>query len=253
MKFLVTGGAGFIGSNLTHFLLQQGQSVVVFDDLSTGKADNLADILDKIEFVQGDVRDKSAVSRAMTGCKGVFHLATMASVQKSIDHPEDAHAINVGGTLNVLESMKTHGIRRVVLAASAAAGMFANGQNEILCIASFAVMCAVWLVTSLLAGFLKQWLFLFFATLYFVLPQILILPPVGDATASMSETQYFISDILRYIWESPMDAVFPYFDCMIVSYVMLAVCGAVFLAGLRLRKAAKHSELYCRTRLELMD
>lgn len=139
------------------------------------------------------------------------------------------------------------------LVASVAAGLFANGQNGVLFIASFVVMCAVWLVTSLLAGFLKQWLFLFFATLYFVLPQILILPPVGDATASMSETQYFISDILRYIWESPLDAVFPNFDCMIVSYVMLAVCGAVFLAGVRLRRAAKHSELYCRTRLELMD
>ena len=82
MKYLVTGGAGFIGSNLTHYLLQQGQSVVVLDDLSTGKPDNLADILDKIEFVQGDVRDKSAVLRAMTGCNGVFHLAAMASVQK---------------------------------------------------------------------------------------------------------------------------------------------------------------------------
>ena len=121
MKYLITGGAGFIGSNLAHFLLEQGQSVVVFDDLSTGKTDNLADILDKIEFVQGDIRDKSAVCRAMTGCQGAFHLAAMASVQKSIDHPEDAHAINVGGTLNVLESMKEHGIRRVVLAASAAA------------------------------------------------------------------------------------------------------------------------------------
>ena len=76
MKFLVTGGAGFIGSNLTHFLLQQGQSVVVFDDLSTGKADNLADVCNKIEFVQGDIRDKNAVSRAMTGCSGVFHLAS---------------------------------------------------------------------------------------------------------------------------------------------------------------------------------
>lgn len=121
MKYLVTGGAGFIGSNLTHYLLQQGASVSVLDDLSTGKPQNLADILDSIDFIQGDVRDKSTVQRAMSGCSGVFHLAAMASVQKSIEQPETSHEINVGGTINVLETMKQQGVQRVVLAASAAA------------------------------------------------------------------------------------------------------------------------------------
>lgn len=138
-------------------------------------------------------------------------------------------------------------------AAGIAAGLFANGQNEPLRIASFVIMVTVWLQASVLAGFLRQWLFLFFAALYFILPQILILPPVGDASAAMSETQYFISDILRFIWEAPLKAAFPSFDCMIVSYVMLAVFAAVFIGGTRVRAAAKHSELYCRARLELMD
>ncbi len=121
MKYLVTGGAGFIGSNLTRYLLTQGARVVVLDDLSTGKIENLAEILPQIEFRQGDIRSRSDVESAIAGCDGAFHLAAMASVQKSVENPGLAHDINVGGTLTVLETMVRSGVKRFVLSASAAA------------------------------------------------------------------------------------------------------------------------------------
>lgn len=121
MKYLVTGGAGFIGSNLTRYLLAQGARVVVLDDLSTGKIDNLAEILPQIEFRQGDIRSRSDVESAIAGCDGAFHLAAMASVQKSVENPRLAHEINVGGTLTILEAMVRLGVKRFVLSASAAA------------------------------------------------------------------------------------------------------------------------------------
>ena len=121
MKYLVTGGAGFIGSNLTRYLLSQGAQVVVLDDLSTGKRENLTEILSEIDFREGDIRDRESVESALEGCDGVFHLAALASVQKSVENPGLSHDINVGGALTVLESMKKQGVKRFVLSASAAA------------------------------------------------------------------------------------------------------------------------------------
>ena len=120
MKYLVTGGAGFIGSNLVRRLLRLGHHVVVLDDLSTGRRENLADVVSTVEFVQASITDFTAVLSAAKGVDGVFHLAAVASVQKSLDDPVGCHDVNVTGALNVMEAARRCGATRVVLSSSAA-------------------------------------------------------------------------------------------------------------------------------------
>jgi len=116
---LVTGGAGFIGSNLVDALLVRGYSVRVLDNLSTGKRSNLpAD--DRVELIEGDVADAQVVRSALQGCAAVVHLAAVASVQASVDDPLGTHRSNLIGTLNLCEAMREAGVRRVVFASSAA-------------------------------------------------------------------------------------------------------------------------------------
>ena len=116
---LVTGGAGFIGSNLVDALLARGYSVRVLDNLSTGKRSNLpAD--KRVELIEGDVADAQVVRSALQGCVAVVHLAAVASVQASVDDPVGTHRSNLIGTLNVCEAMRETGVRRVVFASSAA-------------------------------------------------------------------------------------------------------------------------------------
>ena len=117
---LVTGGAGFIGSHLVEALTAAGWRVRVLDDLSTGLADNLAG-LSGVELVRGDVADPDAVARAIEGSKVVFHLAALASVQRSVEAPADSHRICATGTLHVLDAARRAGVRRVVYAGSASA------------------------------------------------------------------------------------------------------------------------------------
>lgn len=116
MKALVTGGAGFIGSNIVKTLIGLGHEPVVLDDLSSGYRENL---LAGVPFVEGDVRDLGAVARAMAGCGVVFHLAASVGNVRSIEHPQTDSAINVLGTLNVLESARASRIDRVVFSSSA--------------------------------------------------------------------------------------------------------------------------------------
>lgn len=116
---LVTGGAGFIGSNLVRRLAGQGARVRVFDDLSSGHLENLAGLEDSVEFVRGDLRDAAAVRDALRGAAHVFHLGALASVQASVDDPAVTHAINVTGTLNVLLAARDAGAERVVFSSSA--------------------------------------------------------------------------------------------------------------------------------------
>lgn len=116
MKTLVTGGAGFIGSNLVELLVNEGHEVVVLDDLSSGYAENLRD---DTEFVEGDVSVPGIVERAAEGCDVVFHLAASVGNTRSIDNPVRDSEINVIGTLNVLQAARVHGIKRVVLSSSA--------------------------------------------------------------------------------------------------------------------------------------
>lgn len=119
-EFLVTGGAGFIGSNLVDALLAAGHEVRVLDNLSMGKRSNLPLDNPRLRFIEGDVADAKVVAQAVAGCAGVAHLAAVASVQASVDDPVSTHQSNFIGTLNVCEAMRQHGVRRVVYASSAA-------------------------------------------------------------------------------------------------------------------------------------
>ncbi len=117
---LITGGAGFIGSNLVELLLAKGYSVRVLDDLSTGKRSNLALDDPRVELIEGDVADATLVAQSMIGCQAVVHLAAVASVQASVDDPVRTHQSNFIGTLNVCEAMRQAGVKRVLFASSAA-------------------------------------------------------------------------------------------------------------------------------------
>jgi UDP-glucose 4-epimerase len=118
MKTLVTGGAGFIGSNLVRLLVQEGHAVTVLDNLSSGFASNLQPFPD-VRFVQGDIRDSGTVLRAMEGAEVVFHLAASVGNKRSIEHPIDDSEVNVLGTLNILEACRQSGVRKVVFSSSA--------------------------------------------------------------------------------------------------------------------------------------
>jgi nucleoside-diphosphate-sugar epimerase len=119
LLFLVTGGAGFIGSHIVEALLRKKHQVRVLDDFSSGKQENLPADPD-LEILKGDIRDSEAVTRAVAGVDGVFHEAALVSVPKSIEHPEDSFEINAKGTLNVFQAARNAGVRRVVCASSAA-------------------------------------------------------------------------------------------------------------------------------------
>jgi nucleoside-diphosphate-sugar epimerase len=127
-KYLVTGGAGFIGSNLVRFILDQGQDVVVLDNFATGKRENLDEVADRIQLIEGDIRDRSAVDRAVAGCQAIFHEAALGSVPRSVDDPVTSHDVNVNGTMSVLEAARAAGVRRVVFAASSSA--YGNQQES---------------------------------------------------------------------------------------------------------------------------
>src|SRR5262245_1753454 len=102
IDFLVTGGAGFIGSHLVERLVTQGAKVRVLDNLSTGKRANLAPFLDRIEFVEGDMRDSSVCGRACRDVAVVLHEAALPSVPKSVADPVSSHDVNINGTFNLL-------------------------------------------------------------------------------------------------------------------------------------------------------
>jgi len=116
---LVTGGAGFIGSNLADALLARGDTVRVLDNFSTGKRSNLPNS-DRVQVREGDVADAAVVRDAVRGCRAVVHLAAVASVQASVDDPVGTHQSNLIGTLNLCEAMRAEGVRRVIFASSAA-------------------------------------------------------------------------------------------------------------------------------------
>ncbi len=120
MKYLVTGGAGFIGSHIVDALVEVNHEVVVLDNLSSGHKENLSNVWKKIMFVEGDVRDAETCLKAAEGCDGIFHEAALVSVPDSINRPRDNHDINITGTLNVLEAARANGVKRVVFASSAA-------------------------------------------------------------------------------------------------------------------------------------
>ncbi|MES2792338.1 MAG: SDR family oxidoreductase [Planctomycetota bacterium] len=120
-KYLVTGGAGFIGSHIAERLVSQGETVRVLDNLSTGSLDNLAHLGDRVEFVQGDLQDLERVARAVEGVEVVFHQGALASVPRSIALPLDTHHACVTGTVTLLDACRKAGVRRVVYAGSSSA------------------------------------------------------------------------------------------------------------------------------------
>jgi len=120
-KYLVTGGAGFIGCNLTRYILDKGHDVTVLDNFATGKRENLTEILDRIELIEGDIRDRETVDGAVAGCAAIFHEAALGSVPRSVEDPLTSHDVNVNGTVTVLEAAREAGIKRVIFAASSSA------------------------------------------------------------------------------------------------------------------------------------
>jgi UDP-glucose 4-epimerase len=117
--YLITGGAGFIGSNLAHALVRDGQRVRVFDNFSSGMLENLAPVRDRIEIVDADLRDYAAVRRAMQGVTYVAHQGALRSVERSVDDPLSSDEVNVHGTMHVLMAARdTPGVRRVAYASS---------------------------------------------------------------------------------------------------------------------------------------
>jgi UDP-glucose 4-epimerase len=119
--FLVTGGAGFIGSNIAEALVKRGDRVRVLDNLSTGSRANVAGFERQIEFVEGDVTDPAAVAAAVKGVDCIFHEAALASVPRSVERPLDTNAACVTGTVTLLDQARRAGVRRLVYAGSSSA------------------------------------------------------------------------------------------------------------------------------------
>jgi nucleoside-diphosphate-sugar epimerase len=117
-KYLVTGGAGFIGSHIAETLVGRGETVRVLDNLSTGKKENLASVADRVEFVEGDIRDAETCRRAVDGMDYVLHQAALPSVPRSVEEPLLTNAINITGTLNMMLAARDAGVRSFVQASS---------------------------------------------------------------------------------------------------------------------------------------
>ena len=118
MKYLVTGGAGFIGSNIVEELVKQGRQVRVLDNYATGKRENLDAFRDRIEVIEGDVRSPFAVMEAVQGCNYILHQAALPSVPRSVKDPLTTNEVNVVGTLNVLKAALACGVKKMVYASS---------------------------------------------------------------------------------------------------------------------------------------
>lgn len=117
---LVTGGAGFIGSHLVHRLVERGAQVTVLDNLSTGKKEYLADIIDRITFIEGDITNFATCKRAAEKQQVIFHLAAHVSVPESVENPLHCFNTNVLGTSNMLEAARQEGVQRFIIASSSA-------------------------------------------------------------------------------------------------------------------------------------
>ena len=122
MKVLLTGGAGFIGSHIAEYLVQRGDDVTVLDNLNTGKKDNLAKINDKINFVNGDIRDYKLLEKLVNDTSSVFHEAALASVQQSFNMKDEYFDVNVNGTENILKLGKEYGFKIVYASSSSVYG-----------------------------------------------------------------------------------------------------------------------------------
>jgi nucleoside-diphosphate-sugar epimerase len=116
--YLVTGGAGFIGSNIVESIVKRGGKVRVLDNFATGKRENLSAWMDRIELVEGDIRSFHLVREAVEGVDFILHQAALPSVPRSVKDPITSNEVNVSGTLNILEAARAEGVERVVYASS---------------------------------------------------------------------------------------------------------------------------------------
>lgn len=130
MKYAITGGAGFIGSHIAEGLLSEGHEVVIFDNLLTGKKENIALMRpqENVTFVPGSILDQPALKRAFSEVDGIFHEAAIVSVPRSVTDPAETHEVNLTGTLNVLLAARDSGVKKLVFASSAAV----YGDNPVL-------------------------------------------------------------------------------------------------------------------------
>lgn len=120
-RYLVTGGAGFIGSNLVRYLLNHDADVMILDNFSTGFRKNLKDISNRVSLVEGDLRDRDLVFHCVEQTEGVFHLGALGSVPRSVADPVTTYEVNVGGTFNILEAARKFRQRRIVFSGSSSA------------------------------------------------------------------------------------------------------------------------------------
>ncbi len=120
LTYLITGGAGFIGSNLVSELVSQGHAVRVVDNFSTGHRHNLGDVLDSIDLVQGDISHPDVCRQAVAGVDYVLHHAAIPSVQRSVEDPLESHSTGATATLNLLLAARDAGVKRLVFASSSA-------------------------------------------------------------------------------------------------------------------------------------
>ena len=130
MKYAITGGAGFIGSHISEGLLSEGHEVVIFDNLLTGKKENIALLRpqENVTFIPGSILDLPALKRAFSDVDGIFHEAAIVSVPRSVADPAETHEVNLTGTLNVLLAARDSGVKKLVFASSAAV----YGENPVL-------------------------------------------------------------------------------------------------------------------------
>ena len=118
MKYLVTGGAGFIGSHIAQTLIKNGQAVRILDNFSSGKEENIKNFIDNVEIMRGDIRDKKVCLEATKNIDFVLHQAALRSVPKSLVNPSDYNEVNIQGTLNILEAARYNKIKSFVFASS---------------------------------------------------------------------------------------------------------------------------------------
>lgn len=141
----------------------------------------------------------------------------------------------------------------VFLSAGIAAGILAGSTNGIIRYASLAAAFTVWIQTSVLAGFMRQWLYIFFSSVYFILPHIFIITPETAAAAQADELAFMISDIVQSVLLRPVRLIAGEWDLQTVCLIIFGACIVLFISGLRLRSTAKRSDFYCRTRLEQLE
>ena len=126
MKYVVSGGAGFIGSNIVKLLVKNGHEVEIIDNLHTGKKDNIKEVFERIDFHQIDIRNKDDLMKIIQNCDGVFHQAALTAVPESFEKPQEYHDVNVIGTKNIFEIAKKQNIRVVYASSSSVYGDVKN-------------------------------------------------------------------------------------------------------------------------------